>query len=262
MSRQAPASVSAVTTAAAALAAGLALVGCGSSASSGSATATEAAATGTAARATSSASAATATSFSVPFPVALGNTWTYKVTSNDESGTAINKMTAITPVANGQRVTMTTTDHLASVNTSGKETYIFGSDGSITYPLGLSQQGSGLTVSGNGVVWPPASVIDSGKPSESSLKISLKAAGQTISSTAHITVQGAGTQAVTVPAGTYQATVVLMTEKISVMSTTVTEQLKMWFAPGVGPVKVEAVSSGAGNSHVTVDEELESFTKG
>ena len=175
----------AAATAAAMLAAGLALAGCGSAASS----------------ATSSTSGGTpaGASASVPFPVAVGNTWNYKITTCSESGTTVNKMTAVTPVPAGQQVTMLTTDHVGSVNGSAKQTYLFHADGSIGYPLGSFSPGSGVTVTSNGIVWPPASVIASGKPSQSTLNISIKAAGQTLSTTAHVTVQGAATATVTVP---------------------------------------------------------------
>ena len=254
-------------TAAAVLAAGLALAGCGSTASSspgGSAanSASAAAAGGTAKSGSSAASSAGGSSASVPFPVAVGNTWNYRITSGGDSGTTINKMTAVTPVATGQQVTMLTTDHLSSLNGSATETYLFHSDGSIGYPLGSFSPGSGVTVTSNGVVWPPASVIASGMPSQSTLNISIKASGQTISTTAHVTVQGAGTATVTVPAGTYQATVVLVTEKLEIVGITASIQVKTWLAPNVGPVKELVNTSEGSATNVVADEELLSFTKG
>jgi hypothetical protein len=253
-------------TAAAALAAGLALAGCSSAASSspGGSAANSATAAATRGSATSSTSAAApaGASASVPFPVAVGNTWNYKITTGGESGTTVNKMTAVTPAAAGQQVTMLTTDHVGSVNGSAKETYLFHADGSIGYPLGSFSPGSGVTVTSNGVVWPPASVIASGKPSQSTLNISIKAAGQTLSTTAHVTVQGAGTATVTVPAGTYQATVVLVTERLSIVGITASIQVKTWLAPDVGPVK-ELVTTNEGSANsVVADEELLSFAKG
>jgi DUF3108-like len=234
----------AAATAAAVLAAGLALPGCGS-ATSGTSGGTSAGA-----------------SASVPFPVAVGNTWNYKITTGSESGTTVNKMTAVTPVAAGQQVTMLTTDHVGSVNGSVKETYLFHADGSIGYPLGSFSPGSGVTVTSNGIVWPPASVIASGKPSQSTLNISIKAAGQMLSTTAHVTVQGAGTATVTVPAGTYQTTVVLVTERLQIVGITASIQVKTWLAPDVGPVK-ELVNTNEGSAtSVVADEELLSFTKG
>jgi hypothetical protein len=255
----------AAATAAAVLAASLALAGCGGAASSspaGSATssATAAPTGGTAASGTSAAPAGA--SASVPYPIAVGNTWNYKITTGGDSGTTINKMTAVTPAAAGQQVTMLTTDHVGSVNGSARETYLFHTDGSISYPLGSFSPGSGVTVTSNGVVWPPASVIASGKPSQSTLNISIKAAGQALSTTAHVTVQGAGTATVTVPAGTYQATVVLVTERLSIVGITASIQVKTWLAAGVGPVK-ELVNTNEGSAtSVVADEELLSFTKG
>jgi hypothetical protein len=262
-----PAAKLPVTAAAAAvLAAGLALAGCGGAASSspaGSATssATAAATDGTAASSASAATAAGA-SVSVPFPVAVGNTWNYKITTGGESGTTTNKMTAVTPVAAGQQVTMLTTDHVGSVNGSARETYLFRADGSISYPLGSFSPGSGVTVTSNGVVWPPASVIASGKPSQSTLNISIKAAGQNLSTTAHVTVQGGGSATVTVPAGTYRTTVVLVTERLEIVGITASIQVKTWLAPDVGPVR-ELVNTNEGSAtSVVADEELLSFTKG
>ena len=250
------------------LAAGLALAGCGSSGSSSpsgsathSATAAGTAASGTAAASTSAATSS-GSSASVPFPVATGNTWTYNITTDGESGTTINKMTAVTPVADGQQVTMLTTDHVGSVNNSATETYLFHADGSISYPLGSFSPGSGVTVTSNGVVWPPASVIASGKQSQSTLNISIKAEGQSLSTTAHVTVQGEGTATVTVPAGTYQATVVLVTERISIVGITASVQVKTWLAPGVGPVKTQVVTDEGSASTIAATEELVSFTKG
>ncbi len=253
-------------TAAAALAAGLALVGCGSSASSSGSTASHSAATqaathGAAVTGAAVPSPGTVTSASVPFPVGLGNTWTYKITASGVSSTGINKMTAVTPVPGGRQVTMTSTDRrVLGTTTSSREILMFRSDGSIGYPPGGFMPSSAVSLTGNGVVWPPASVIDSGKPTQSAVKLSIKAAGLTISATAHITVQGAGTATVTVPAGTYQATVVVATERLSVEGFAVTAQVKTWLAPGVGPVKM--VTEEAGATSLTVDEELVSFTKG
>ncbi len=265
--RRTPGAGTRVTVAAAAgclLAAGLALTGCSSAASPGGAGAATPAGTATAAAATtSSPAAATASLMSVPFPVAVGNTWTFKVTTSLGDGTTVSKMSAVVPVSDGQQVTMTSTNDIDGSTTSTSETYVFRPDGSILYPLSqFDSSGSGVTVSGSGIVWPPAATIDSGKPSTSELKLSIDADGQKIATTAHITVQGAGTQTVTVPAGTYQATVVDMTEAISVEGVEATVEVTTWLAPGVGPVKDEVLTDEAGTSHVTATEELESFTKG
>ena len=263
MQKTMPLPATAVTLAAV-LAAGIALAGCGSAASTHSATAAAARGTATSNNsAASSAGGATgASSASVPFPVAVGNTWNYKITTFGESGTTINKMTAVTPASGGQQVTMLTTDHVGSLNASAKQTYLFHSDGSIGYPLGTFSPGSGVTVTSNGVVWPPASVIASGKPSQSTLNISIKAAGQNFNTTAHVTVQGDGTATVTVPAGTYQATVVLVTERLEIVGIPASIQVKTWLAPNVGPVKELVNTNEGGATSALANEELLSFTKG
>jgi hypothetical protein len=194
--------------------------------------------------------------------VAVGNTWKYKTTAGSETGTTIDKMTAVVPVASGQQVTMTGTSTLLGTTSTHASTYVFGSDGSITYPLSQFESGSGVSLSGSGVFWPPAAVIDSGKPSTSALKISISESGQKFSTTAHITVQGAGSASVSVPAGSYQATVVDMTIALTVDGVSVTEQIKTWLAAGVGPVKDEVILDEAGTNTVAAGEELESFTKG
>jgi hypothetical protein len=255
------------------LAAALALAGCGSSGNSSSSastsstttpTATSASATTstTSAAGTPSSTAAASSSASVPFPVGVGNTWKYATTAGSETGTTINKMTAVVPVASGQQVTVTSTSTLLGTTTHNSFTYIFGSDGSITYPLSQLGSSSGVTLSGSGVLWPNAAAIASGTPSTSQLKISINESGVKLSTTAHITVQGAGTASVTVPAGTYQATVVNMTIALTVEGISVTEQVKTWLASGVGPVKDEVILDEAGADHVEAGEQLESFTKG
>ena len=105
-------------------------------------------------------------------------------------------------------------------------------------------------------------MIASGKQSQSTLNISIKVEGQSLSTTAHVTVQGEGTATVTVPAGTYQATVVLVTERISIVGITASVEVRTWLAPGAGPVKTQVVTDEGSASTIAATEELVSFTKG
>src|SRR5437762_1885923 len=77
-----------------------------------------------------------------------------------------------------------------------------------------------------------------------------------------VTVQGGGTESVSVPAGTYQATVVNMTIVTHVGSFATTITVKEWTAPGTGPVKSEELIKAAGQTQTTSTEALLSFTKG
>jgi hypothetical protein len=78
----------------------------------------------------------------------------------------------------------------------------------------------------------------------------------------HVTVQGAGTATVTVPAGTYQATIVDMTMVMTVSGITVSIEIRTWVANGIGQVKSEVSTGVADHSAVTAISELKSFTKG
>ncbi len=243
-------------------AAGLVLAGCGSSAgpaaspsSSPRATASKAAAASSPTAGAAQNSTSTTTSLA-GFPIGVGNTWVYQ---NSMGGTVTNKMTAVTAVSGGQQVTETNTIDLAGSPTTNHATYIFHSDGSITYPS--DQFGNGVSIQG-GIVWPPPSVISSGQPTRSTLHITVNQNGQHFSTTAHIAVQGAGSASVTVPAGTYSATIVDMTMSTAIEGYTVSIEVRTWLANGVGPVQSEVLTTDLGASHLTDEQKLDSFTKG
>jgi hypothetical protein len=75
-------------------------------------------------------------------------------------------------------------------------------------------------------------------------------------------VQGQGTHTVTVPAGTYQATLVTMIMSIRVGGFGSDEEIQTWTAPGTGPVKSEVLLLTGGRATLTTTEELVSFTQG
>jgi len=242
----------------------IALAGCGSAASTSAApggspaasTSATASAT-TSADATTSPSGAAGTSASAPFPVAVGNTWIYQaVTSiNNAHSTDTKKVLTVTPTSGGREVTMSDTVIPGSATATQK--YLFYDNGQIGFPISSSH---GVTlVSGNGIVWPNAADLAAGKAAHSTSKIKLSS-GQY--ETADVTVSGGGTQSVSVPAGTYQATLVNMTIVTHLGSFTSTITIKEWTAPGTGPVKSEEVIKAAGQSQVTSTEALLSFKKG
>ncbi len=243
--------------------AAIALAGCGSAASTAAAGGSPAASTSstasatTSAEATASPSGAASTGASAPFPVAVGNIWIYQaVTSiNNAHSTDTKKVLAVTPTSGGREVTMS--DTVIPGSSSVTQKYLFYDNGQIGFPI---SQSHGVTlVSGNGIVWPNAADLAAGKATHSTSKIKLTS-GQY--ETADVTVQGGGTQSVTVPAGTYQATLVNMTIVTHVGSFISTITVKEWTAPGTGPVKSEEVIKAAGQSQVTSTEALLSFKKG
>jgi hypothetical protein len=202
---------------------------------------------------------------SMLLPVAVGDTWKYKVTGDSGSGTVTEKMTSVVHVTGGRKVMMTITSALTGTRARTESVYFFHSDGSITSSeLPQAGQRNTVTISSSGVWWPPATVIDSRRPVKLDAPTTLSSEERTYRTTAHITVQGAGTATVTVPAGTYRATVVNQTTTMSFFGRgLVTIYDKTWLAPGVGRVQEQlAVINTAGSHHVVATLELESFSKG
>ena len=214
----------------------------------------------------SSSKAAVTSAASVPFPVAVGNKWKYKITGDGRPGAVTEKMTSVVPVAGGLKVMVTATSTLAGAPARTETVYVVHSDGSITSAL-LPQAGQRnvVTISSSDLRWPPAAVIDSGRPVKLNMPTILRGAERTYRTTAHITIQGAGTATVTVPAGTYRATVVSETTTFSFfgIGKPVTSYVKTWLAPGVGLVQEQlALTNTAGTYHVVTTLELESFSRG
>jgi hypothetical protein len=90
--------------------------------------------------------------------------------------------------------------------TTAQPVYIFYPNGTVGFPV---TQANGVSVlSGGGVRWPDAAGIASGQAYNSMLRVGVNKAGAIQNTNANVSVQGAGTATVTVPAGTYQATVV------------------------------------------------------
>jgi hypothetical protein len=243
----------------------VALAGCGASASSsGVASGTTPLATASSAGSSPSATPVTTSSSPVTgstlYPIAVGNTWVYQTTTgaNAEGGLQTNKVLSVVPVAGGQRVTMSQTTGLHGVKTTSDENLIFYSNGKIAYPVASGD----VSVLGSGVLWPTAAELASGQVFHSVLRIKVLKSGPVQDQDANVTVQGQGTSTVTVPAGTYQATLVTMTLSLKVGDETSTEVVQTWAAPGTGPVKTKVSLSTVDSTVLTSTDELLSFTKG
>jgi hypothetical protein len=246
-----------------AIAAGLILAGCGGSSSSNGAAGGNATGSSPAAshRPKSGGSTSAVTTASVPFPIGVGDTWTYKTTY----GTTVNRMTAVTPVSGGRQVTMSSA--ITSLGTTTHDTayYVVHSDGSISLPFSQFNTNSSTTsvklISGN-IFWPPADQLSSGQAYHDALKIEFSEGGIKQNITAHVTVRGGGTQSVTVPAGTYNADIVNMTMSETFKGISVSTVVKTWLAPGVGPVKSEVILDEGDIDHVAAEDQLTSFKAG
>jgi hypothetical protein len=260
----------------AAAAAGLVLTGCGKTSGSGAAAAgaTTGAATSAAttsgggstasAAATGSASQSSVvvSSGALPFPTTVGDSWTY---NNTNGTTSENKIASATQVAAGQQVTMDTTFKDNGTTTHDSYEYIIEPNGQIALPTSqFAPSSSGVTfkVLSGGIFWPSAAQLASGQPVHTTLTMEFTVAGKTQTITEHITSQGQGTQSVTVPAGTYSASVVNVQESATIEGYNTTLDDKTWLASGVGPVQSELIDIDGGKTSITNKEELTSFVKG
>jgi hypothetical protein len=261
-----------------AAAAGLALTGCHSSSEAASPAATPTSGTASApSSASSAASSASSTpssvssapavvsSGSLPFPTTVGDTWAY---SNSPGGTTSkNEITSSTQVAAGQLVAMTSAFTDNGTTTHSTYDYIVQPNGQISLPTSqftssMSSSGASVKILSGGIYWPTAAEVSGGQPVHSTLVMEITIAGKVEKITEHITSTGEGTATVTVPAGTYSASVVNVVESADFMGFNTTIDDKSWLAPGVGPVQSELLTGTGGNAKLTNKEVLTSFTKG
>jgi hypothetical protein len=181
----------------------------------------------------------------------------YQVVTSINNAHALDtkKVVDVTPMPGGHQVTMSDSAGPGAAD-STLQHYVFYGNGQIGFPVNEAHGVS--VVSSNGVTWPDAAGAASGRPYHSVLNIKLSS-GQV--KTANVTVQGGGTQSVSVPAGTYQATVVTMTMVSKVGSFTTTAVVKVWTAAGTGPVKTQQVVKAGGKTQLITTSELLSFTR-
>ena len=174
---------------------------------------------------------------SIPFPVAVGNRWVYRTRAGGSTGRTTNTIVGAGAGIGGYRVTVSSTTAIAGTATTIQPVYVFYPDGTIGYPAPAV---NGLSVAGASIRWPDAAALASGRPYHSVVRVQAGPAGQ--AENADVTVQGAGTMSVSVPAGAYQASVVQTTIAAKAVAVVVTT----WIAQGVGPVKAEVLIRAAG----------------
>jgi hypothetical protein len=182
---------------------------------------------------------------SIPFPVAVGNTWIYQTQAGGQTGRTTNRIVAAGPGSGGYRVSVSSTTDFGGSASTVVPVYTFYPNGTIGYPV---PPVSGVPVTGFDIRWPDAAGLATGKVYRSTLHIQ--------GGDADVTVQGAGTTSVSVPAGTYRASVVTAT--ITAQGQTI--EVTVWIAQGTGPVKTEVVIRAPGGTGLTTSELL-SFTK-
>lgn len=189
---------------------------------------------------------------SIPFPVAVGNTWVYRTNAGGVTGQTTDRIVAAGPGTAGYQVTVSSTTVLGGTATAIQPVYVFYPDGTIGFPV---PQVTSAPVAAGGVRWPTPAELASGRPYHSVLRVLDSRTGQY--QNADVTVNGAGTAQVRVPAGSYQASVVEMTIRASAG----TVEQTTWIAQGVGPVKIQVLVHAPGGAGLTTTSELLSYTK-
>jgi hypothetical protein len=182
---------------------------------------------------------------SIPFPVAVGNTWVYRTQAGGQTGRTTNRVVGAGPGSAGFRVTVSSTTDIGGSASTVVPVYTFYPDGTIGYPV---PSVSGVPGTGSDIRWPDAAGLASGKVYHSVLHIQ--------GGSADVTVQGTGTTSISVPAGTYRASMV----KTTISAQGQTAEVIVWIAQGTGPVKIQVLVRAPGGTGLTTSELL-SFTK-
>jgi hypothetical protein len=198
---------------------------------------------------------------SIPFPDSVGDTWVYQTTANvsGETGLTTDRIVSSAPAAAGYQVTMAQTVQVGGSAITTEPVYVFYPNGKVGYPV---PDANGVSVQGSGVTWPDSAGLASGQVYHSVVRVGVNHAGAIKVQNADVTVQGAGTVPVTVPAGTYLASLVNTTITTQVGGFAATVVVKTWLAPNVGPVQSEVLTQAGGQTKLITTNRLLSFTKG
>jgi hypothetical protein len=188
-------------------------------------------------------------------PAQLGDTWVYAVDSSVlGKGTETARISAVTAAAGGHRATLSTSLRLDGSKAPFRfaSQFTAGAGGSVTFG---STSFMGARLASANVNWPSPAALTPGHPHTSTVTGSFLG----FKTTERLTITEVGPATITVPAGTYQATL---------LEQTVTgrggghEVIKSWVVNGIGQVKTDITVIVKGQRSVTTGQVLTSFTKG
>ena len=206
---------------------------------------------------------------SIYYPVALGNTWVYSIDYGSGSTvTDTEVMTAVKPEGDATRVTISRTFHYEDGSKDDlldTVDYLFHADGSLEVPFQSIPSDFGVvTIKSGTMVWPTTAEFDAGTTRTGTIEASVDTSGTTTNEKVDFTISGAGTEDVTVPAGSYpgarklQQALVISLPDLGVSGIAI--NAVTWLAEGVGPVKTELPDMAGGSA--TITQVLVSFTPG
>jgi hypothetical protein len=179
----------------------------------------------------------------------------YRTTTGGQTGQTTNRIIAAAPGPAAYQVTMASTIAITGTADSTQAVYLFYPDGTVGYPV---PSANGVSVASGRIRLPDATGLASGRAYHSTLRIQFGSAG--LEQNVNVTVQGAGTTYVVVPAGTYLASVVHITIAAKGGGGNTTTET-IWIAQGIGTVEMTARIRAAGQVDLTSTNELLSFTK-
>lgn len=204
------------------------------------------------------------------YPVALGNTWVYRMTNPEPVGVVIEteKMTAVTPDGDDVRVTIERSFHYengSSPDFTDSVDYIFHADGSLSVPYQSLPDTSGAQVEiENGeMVWPTTAEFEAGTPKTGTINVTVTVDGSAFEQVITFSITGQGVESVTVPAGTFEARKLLQAMRVTIPSAGMTDlpiDSTVWLAEGIGQVRSEVPDLLGSGSPIVV--ELMEFTPG
>jgi hypothetical protein len=192
---------------------------------------------------------------STVIPAQLGDTWVYAVDSSAlGKGTETARISAVKAVAGGQRATLSSSLRLAGSKApfSFVSEFTAGADGSVTFG---STSFMGARLASANVNWPSPAALPEGRPRTSTVTGSFLG----LKTTVRLTVTDVGPAMVTVPAGSYQATLLKQTVTDGAGNQ---EVIKSWVVNGIGQVKTETTVIVKGERAISAVQALTSFTKG
>ena len=188
-------------------------------------------------------------------PAQLGDTWVYALDSSVlGKGTATARISAVRPVAGGQRATLATSLRLAASKVPFRfsSDFTLGADGSVTF---ASTKFLGAKLASANVNWPSPAALTPRHPHTSTVTGSVLG----FKTTERVTITDVGPATITVPAGSYQATLLEQTATGPAGGRSV---VKSWVVNGIGQVKSQTTVIVKGQREVSNVETLTSFTKG
>ncbi|MEP6482351.1 MAG: hypothetical protein ABJA94_10140 [Rhodoglobus sp.] len=242
---------------------GLVLAGCSTTSSPTGTSPSSSAGSGS-----GSGSGSSSTVTSSYYPVAKGNTWVYTIDYGN--GTIITDteiMSKVVTDGTDATVTIDRTFHYddgSQKDLVSSVDYLFHADGSLEVPFQSVPSASGVvTVKSGTMVWPTTAEFEAGTAKTGTIVASVDSGGTTTNEQVDFNIAGAGTEDVTVKAGSYPAA-----RKLAQMLTIslpdlgvsgIVVNVTTWLAKGVGPVKTEVPDSNGGAS---ILQQLVSFTAG